>query len=310
MHQRLTFPQPPLLTIFGLFLQSMSVDYVLQGSKYLYIIIFFFDTAVCLPKLSALFFYVRVFQGNNRILSLNIWIAMSLVVGWLFSAYISTIFQCTPIAKAWDPRITDGSCINQYQWYLATAALSFLIDIYILILPVPVIWRLNMSLKRRISLLAAFFLAYSVIVLSIGRLVSTTIIVPQLYSDLDWYFPSYAYWACLEPAISLICISVPNIANLVRALVPGWGASTSEPTNGRRAAVTQSFGNGTTAYRSRGEREGFERLESTKGAPISDTVSTELAGDSNDVALGRIHVKTDINVENETRGSSIADDQV
>jgi hypothetical protein len=58
-----------------------------------------------------------------------------------------------------------GTCIDTYSWYLATAILSSVIDLYILLLPVRLIWTLRVSLRRRIYVLITFFMAYSVIVL-------------------------------------------------------------------------------------------------------------------------------------------------
>ncbi|KAJ6172242.1 hypothetical protein N7470_001309 [Penicillium chermesinum] len=154
-------------------------------------------------------------QRPNKTLRVHLWILGALVAGWLLSAYFVTIWQCDPVAKAWDPTI-PGKCVNTYAWYTATATISCAIDMWILIIPIPLIWRLNSSLRRRIYLLAAFLLTYSVIVVSIGRMIATTQLIPKVNEDETWWLPVYLYWAILEGSLSIISISVPNAIALVK----------------------------------------------------------------------------------------------
>ncbi|KAI1382478.1 hypothetical protein F4677DRAFT_401996 [Hypoxylon crocopeplum] len=302
---------PIQLTLFGIILSWRNIGlglhadvvaaenplYLMQGAKYLYIAIFFFDSSISFPKLSAIFFYARIFRSNNRSFRINLWLVGSLVVGWLTAALVSTIFQCSPIERAWNPTL-KGTCINTFAWYLSTAALSVLIDFYILLLPVPMIWALQLSLKRRICLLAAFFLAYSVIVLSIGRMIMTINLIPNLNADLTWNLPPYLYWACFEGAISLISISVPNVVGLVKVLLePRWPGADKKSSNRRTDPISTNYSvsagvHGTQSLN--GNREGFERLISSTGSLVSDTDGQGRKGTA--IALDKIHVRTHITI--------------
>ena len=62
---------------------------------------------------------------------------------------ILEIWICKPIAKAYDPLITDGRCLNTYALNVATSAFNALSDFAILVLPQVVIWRLQMSAQRK-----------------------------------------------------------------------------------------------------------------------------------------------------------------
>ncbi|KAI0008478.1 hypothetical protein F4779DRAFT_448654 [Xylariaceae sp. FL0662B] len=236
---------------------------LVQGAKYLYIGIMFFDSSITFPKLSAIFFYARVFCPRNGHFTVNLWVVGSLVVAWLIAALVSDIFLCSPIEKAWNQTL-PGTCANAFFRYLITAAISVLIDFYILLLPVPKIWALKMSLKRRIYLLAAFFLAYSVIVVSIGRLISTINFIPDRALDLTWDQLDYMYWGCLEGALSIISINVPNIVGLVKALLSR---------NRDKDSISMNHGASVGVHRSRslnGNRDSFERLPSSPGSFVSD----------------------------------------
>ncbi|KAI1089062.1 hypothetical protein F5B19DRAFT_495804 [Rostrohypoxylon terebratum] len=304
---------PIQLTLFGIILTWRNIGlglhadvvmaenplYLVQGARYLYIAIFFFDSSISFPKLSAICFYARVFRSNNRNFRIHLWIVGSLVVGWLVASLISTVFQCSPIEKAWNS-LLPGHCINTFAWYLSTSALSVSIDLYILLLPVPMIWALKLSLKRRIYLLAAFFLAYSVIVLSVGRMISTINLIPNLAQDLTWNLPAYLYWACIEGALSLISVSVPNMVGLVKAQMgPRWPGTNPKSSNRHTDPESLNYGASVAAVHAgqsfRGDRDDFERLVSNTGSIASGI--NEHDGKGAVIALDRIHVKTQITVD-------------
>ncbi|KAI0189870.1 hypothetical protein F4808DRAFT_445268 [Astrocystis sublimbata] len=279
--------------------------FLLEGAKLLYVAIFFFDTTISLPKLSAIFFYARIFnvKANNRRFIIHLWIAGGLVTGWIVSSLISTIFQCTPIEKAWNPML-PGTCINTFAWYLTTAAISVIVDFYILLLPVPQIWALELSLQRRIYLLAAFFLTYSVIVISIGRLVSTVNIIPKTIEDLTWNFPLYLYWAGLEGSISLISISAPNLIALCKVIASPKntvvGSKGSESYKSSRFSTPPAPAGKHRNPVREADRDGFERLVGSEGS-FSFETSRKLhlaAADQNrvNIPLDEIHVQTHISV--------------
>ena len=276
---------------------------VLLGAKYLFVATFFFDSSITFPKLAAIFFYARVFSKNNknnRSFRICLWI-LGIVVGlWLFSAYIATIFQCWPIERAWNPEI-PGKCFSLFPWYVATATISVVVDICILLLPVPMIWALQISLKRRIYLLLAFFCAYSVIVLSIGRLVEVVKIIPTIQEDLTWNFSLYGPWVIFEGTISLISVSVPNILALCKALLKNRRGSRTGSSTGTKGTKQREdgYGGGSSVHRS--QARGFERLEEGKLRDLSDAESqrTLRADEAEDeaIGLGTIHVRTDFGFE-------------
>ncbi|KAI0115990.1 hypothetical protein GGR51DRAFT_502981 [Nemania sp. FL0031] len=278
------------------------------GAKRLFVAIFFFDSSISFPKLSAIFFYARIFPSNNKLFRINLWIVGSLVVGWIVSAIFSTIFQCAPIAKAWNPTL-DGTCIDEFAWYLATASISLVVDFYILLLPVPMIWALNTDVSRRIYLLGAFFLAYSVIVLSLGRLIITVQLIPTVMEDLTWSFPLYLYWACLEGSISLISICVPNIIGLVKALRgPAHARIGSRGSERHKDSKLVNSSNNSTGAPNHpicdSDHGGFERLVNSEvsghwGTIVNGEGEREsLDSSGTTIPLDRIHVKTQISVMN------------
>lgn len=286
----------------------------MEGGKRLYIAIFFFDGSITFPKLSAIFFYARIFPSNNKLFRINLWIVGGLVVGWIVSSLFSTAFQCTPVAKAWIPTL-PGHCIQDFAWYSSTAAISTVTDLYILLLPVPMIWALKTSVKRRVYLLGAFFLAYSVIVLSLGRLVSTIELIPTVMDDLTWSFPLYLYWACLEGSVSLVSVSVPNIIGLIKALAYPNRSRIGEKGSGRYRdskfpSTSSASARATSLPVPHDDNDGFERLVNNERSVIWDINMNgqdhkrSRDGSGTAIPLDSIHVQTQISVVDGTDDDS------
>ena len=75
--------------------------------------------------------------------------------------FVSTfveIFACSPIRKVWDPLIAKGHCIDVLALNVAASSINSASDFGILILPQISIWRLQMSLKRKIQISGIFLI--------------------------------------------------------------------------------------------------------------------------------------------------------
>ena len=72
---------------------------------------------------------------------------------------VGTIFEidiCTPREKIWNPLLDTGHCFNIWATFQANGIFNVISDFAILILPVPSVWKLQISLKRKILTTAVF----------------------------------------------------------------------------------------------------------------------------------------------------------
>ena len=58
--------------------------------------------------------------------------------------------------KAWDVTMTEGSCIDVLSMFKATATLSILTDLVILVLPFPLVIKLHMKTLQKIGIIFVF----------------------------------------------------------------------------------------------------------------------------------------------------------
>lgn len=73
------------------------------------------------------------------------------------AAVFATVFQCSPVPRAWDKSIS-GTCISiEGNWY-ANAGFSIATDVIILVLPMSLIIKLKLPLGDKIAVLGVFLL--------------------------------------------------------------------------------------------------------------------------------------------------------
>ena len=123
-------------------------------------------TAVNAYKLSLLCLYFRVFPVRS--VRTGGYICGGLSSAWNFACIMAATFQCNPREKLWEPWL-EGACINLFLTQLCIAIPSILVDVAILCLPIPHVWRLNTNLTQRILLMGMFLLGSYVVFTSVYR---------------------------------------------------------------------------------------------------------------------------------------------
>ncbi len=88
---------------------------------------------------------------------------MFIVFAYLFSNPTRPIFGCTPVAKYWKPD-EPGHCINVIKADYVYGSLNFITDLTMFVLPLPMVWRLQLSLKQKLGI-SLVFMAGSMYVL-------------------------------------------------------------------------------------------------------------------------------------------------
>ncbi len=66
------------------------------------------------------------------------------------------IFLCSPREKIWNPLMTTGHCFEGDASYKASGMFNVLSDFAILVLPMPTLWNLQMSLRRKLLIMGVF----------------------------------------------------------------------------------------------------------------------------------------------------------
>ena len=130
--------------------------WVPEALKWFTIACFLYLPCAGIIKLAFLFFYYRVFSlGQSRtrhVITGAIVFVFCLNTGLT----LATIFACSPIEKQWNPFVPDGHCIDPVILPYLSGASSSATDLFVLLLPLPLLWGLNMTLDQKIRLGAVF----------------------------------------------------------------------------------------------------------------------------------------------------------
>lgn len=71
---------------------------------------------------------------------------------------VASYYETPKPGQPWETALVERALIP-LKWWQAQSALSIVLDLYIFILPLPVIGSLKMSTKKRLSIVAVFSLA-------------------------------------------------------------------------------------------------------------------------------------------------------
>lgn len=119
-------------------------------ASYIYI------TSATTIKLSFLFLYRRLFVNPLRTKA-KWFIDVGIVICLLFNLGVlfGVIFLCIPVEKGWDNSL-PGRCSNPKILSYLTGVWNIIADFYVLMIPIPLIRKLNMDKDQKRRLTAVF----------------------------------------------------------------------------------------------------------------------------------------------------------
>jgi hypothetical protein len=110
---------------------------------------------VVLTKMSLIAFYLRVFP--QRWFRWACFCTVGFLVTHGLAFFFVMTFQCTPVSAFWDRTIV-GKCVNQRNVLFAGAGVSIAEDLLILVLPIPLVVKLNVGFWKKVALASMFSL--------------------------------------------------------------------------------------------------------------------------------------------------------
>ncbi|KAI9671297.1 MAG: hypothetical protein M1831_004206 [Alyxoria varia] len=180
-----------------------------------------FNVAITIVRTSALLFYRRIITLHKRTFEWLFWFGIFFNTAWFLTLELMRIFACIPLRVQWTPPLPDGSdnggtCMSELGQQLLSAVGSLVIDLYVLILPLPMLRNLQLRMAKKIFVFLVFICSYFVPLTSLAR---TIIVIKQRHNTTrspKWGNSTTTLWCLGELAIAFIGISMPAIFYLVR----------------------------------------------------------------------------------------------
>ncbi|KAK8158032.1 hypothetical protein BKA80DRAFT_312400 [Phyllosticta citrichinensis] len=122
-------------------------------------------------KLSILFFYRTI--SEHRWFRKTVYTAMAVVGATAISFILTNAFQCPHTSDAFSMAVfIPGKCNDRETMWMAQASINIVTDFFIVLLPMPLLNRLQITRARRVTLMAIFGVGLLALISSILRLVS------------------------------------------------------------------------------------------------------------------------------------------
>ncbi|EWC43834.1 hypothetical protein DRE_07278 [Drechslerella stenobrocha 248] len=195
--------------------------YTLEGtlkSWYVYQLVYLFD--LCLIKLSILAFYHQISAAK----AYRIIIYTSMVAVTIYSIIMIFInaWECPKVSDAWSAEILlqkTGSCRDLHSLYFAQASFNIFSDLWILLLPIPVLMRLQMRTNKRIALIGIFSVGSVAVIASCARIYALH--VWSISKDIPYDGANILIWSQIEINAALISCSIPALKPLFKNTFAG-----------------------------------------------------------------------------------------
>ena len=168
---------------------------------------------------------------------------MAFILLFGISLVLQTFLLCRPFAKIWDG-LLPGTCASGKAIFLASGIINIVIDLIMIILPMPLVWQLQMSQQRKFALSAVFALGIlyvfpstpsNAIILTISDRVCTVTIVRvvlanQFYDgDITHGIAKVAIVTDLETCMGIIVACLPMFPPTFKRIL--HGRDKSDPQN-------------------------------------------------------------------------------
>ncbi|KAG8163163.1 hypothetical protein KVR01_007641 [Diaporthe batatas] len=163
-------------------------------------------------KLSILLLLRRIF--TSRSFQIIAYTLTGIFVVWWITVLFFQIFSCYPVHSFWDFEVRQ-SCIDTTKFYNGVAISNILMDFILLALPLPMIWKLQMTLRKKLQVSFIFILGGFTLICSILRTESLRKLDVNNQTET---IVAVGIWTIIECGIGVICSCLPPTARLFRVL--------------------------------------------------------------------------------------------
>ncbi|KAH7065625.1 hypothetical protein B0J12DRAFT_561216 [Macrophomina phaseolina] len=189
---------------------------VLANAKTVYIAELFYYTVQCSLKYSILAFYWRIFSFSS--IRIPIYFVTFSVTAWYIASFLVTALQCLPVAALWTPSLTPtAKCVKLRPFFFGTSIPNILTDLFLLVLPIPYVWRLKITLVQKLFVIGFFLLGGFVLIASIFRLyLLLKLDLKSFY--VNWTVQDCVVLSAIENCLGVVCICLPSLRPIVMLL--------------------------------------------------------------------------------------------
>nr|ANM86380.1 hypothetical protein [Cladonia uncialis subsp. uncialis]AUW31253.1 hypothetical protein [Cladonia uncialis subsp. uncialis] len=154
---------------------------------------------------------------------------MGLSMVLLVAVLLEVGLLCRPFEYNWNKYI-PGTCEDSTQAYEAVGILNLITDLTIVILPMPVLWKLQLPVAKKVALTFMFGVGVLICIVSTIRILSLSV---WQTSDFTYGMRQIAYWSLLEPTLGIINCCLPIMGPIISAATSSKLWTRGNPSRGK-----------------------------------------------------------------------------
>ncbi|KAL5335747.1 hypothetical protein BJX70DRAFT_374383 [Aspergillus crustosus] len=165
-----------------------------------------------LIKLSLLFLWKRILSPIYAF-QVFCWVMIGVVAAWSIAFFFATLFQC---GVNWDWNWAPigfflTQCTDTLNMLTVFCGTDLLTDFIIMFMPVPIIWGLRMSVRKKIGVTSVFMVGIFTIGAGIARTYIYLVTSYNKEDNLDFIadFTLFILWSEIEVNVALIVCCMP-----------------------------------------------------------------------------------------------------
>ncbi|KAF2489806.1 UbiD family decarboxylase, partial [Lophium mytilinum] len=199
-------------------LSPQGVKNAIWGSKMTLALEEFQLSTTWLVKACLLFMYNRLTNGLPREHLIVKWVAGYCVFGYVLTQILYLGVWCHPITEYWRVPVKYPQCATYYNHLITSTVFNVSSDLIMLCIPIPLIAKTQLPLKRKIILYSVF---------SLGLFVVLTAILNRYYNFTQPYSPIFLNWYIGEASTAVYIANVPLLWPLLKSLfrLDTWSGS-------------------------------------------------------------------------------------
>ncbi|KAA8648440.1 uncharacterized protein ATNIH1004_004325 [Aspergillus tanneri] len=165
-------------------------------------------------KLSLLFLYRRIFVSTKFITI--VYVVGAVVSLWAIIMTFLGIFNCTPIHAFWTGQ---GKCLPFKQFAIGYAVVNIITDLAVWLMPIPMMWKLQLPLGRKVALTLIFALGLFDCASALIRLNLSMLALGNW--DVTYDYARGFMWSIIEVSVGIVCTCLPTMRIILKSAFNG-----------------------------------------------------------------------------------------
>ncbi|KAF2120952.1 hypothetical protein BDV96DRAFT_595344 [Lophiotrema nucula] len=158
--------------------------------------------------------YMKLFSTVRTVKIASIVGMVMAFMAYFPASLVLSYYDAPHVGQSWDELVTNGMTQKGVPGGITIGVASVIVDIYIFVLPLPTLARLNMPLAKRIQVMTLFATAFLGVAASVACIAYRIKLIWP--TDATWQAGVVAIPIIIENNVAIIVGSLPSFASFMR----------------------------------------------------------------------------------------------